>query len=79
LKPRLRRTINTSKFSKSRRSEFLEWIKVCPDHLEVKVFGSPAFHVLLSEVGLKVPENVGVGGPTQQLCNLALASEANRR
>jgi site-specific DNA recombinase len=42
----------------------LEWIKVFPDHLEVKVVGSPAFHVLLSEVGLKVPENVGVGGPT---------------
>ena len=42
----------------------LEWIKVFPDHLEVKVIGSPAFHVLLSEVGLKVPENVGVGGPT---------------
>ena len=42
----------------------LEWIKVFPDHLEVKVVGSPAFHVLLSEVGLKVPENVGVGGST---------------
>jgi hypothetical protein len=42
----------------------LEWIKVFPDHLEVKVVGSPAFHVLLSEVGLKVPENVGVGGGT---------------
>jgi len=42
----------------------LEWIKVFPDHLEVKVFGSPAFHVLLGEVGLKVPENVGVGGGT---------------
>jgi DNA invertase Pin-like site-specific DNA recombinase len=41
----------------------LEWMKVFPDHLEVKVFGSPAFHVLLGEVGLKVPENVGVGGP----------------
>jgi homoaconitase/3-isopropylmalate dehydratase large subunit len=42
---------------------FLAWIKV-PDHLEVKVVGSPQINVLLSEVGLKVPENVGVGGPT---------------
>jgi site-specific DNA recombinase len=42
----------------------LEWIKVFPDHLEVKVVGSPAIHVLLGEVGLKVPENVGVGEPT---------------
>ena len=42
----------------------VEWIKVFPDHLEVKVVGSPAINVLLSEVGLKVPENVGVGGPT---------------
>ena len=42
----------------------VEWIKVFPDHLEVKVVGSPAINVLLSEVGLKVPENVGVGGGT---------------
>lgn len=42
----------------------VESIKVFPDHLEVKVVGSPAINVLLSEVGLKVPENVGVGGPT---------------
>jgi site-specific DNA recombinase len=42
----------------------VEFIKVFPDHLEVKVIGSPAIIVLLSEVGLKVPENVGVGGPT---------------
>ena len=42
----------------------IEWIKVYPDHLEVKVSGSPSINVLLSEVGLKVPENVGVGGGT---------------
>ena len=42
----------------------VEFIKVFPDHLEVKVVGSPSINVLLSEVGLKVPENVGVGGPT---------------
>lgn len=42
----------------------VEWIKVFPDHLEVKVVGSPQINVMLSEVGLKVPENVGVGGPT---------------
>jgi hypothetical protein len=42
----------------------LEWIKVFPDHLEVKVMGSPPINVHYSEVGLKVPENVGVEGPT---------------
>ena len=42
----------------------VEWTKVFPDHLEVKVVGSPAINVLMSEVGLKVPENVGVGDPT---------------
>ncbi len=41
----------------------VEFIKVFPNHLEVKVVGSPSINVLLSEVGLKVPENVGVGGP----------------
>ena len=42
---------------------FIEWIKVFPDHLEVKVVNSPpAITVLFSEVGLRVPENVGVGG-----------------
>ena len=35
-----------------------------PRYLEVKVVGSPPINVLLSEVGLKVPENVGVGDPT---------------
>ncbi|MGC1419764.1 MAG: hypothetical protein WA786_06550 [Acidimicrobiales bacterium] len=38
----------------------LEWIKVLPDHLEVKVVGSVPLNVVFSEVGLKVPENVGV-------------------
>ena len=40
----------------------VEWIKVFPGHLEVKVVGCLPMIVLLSEVGLKVPENVGVGG-----------------
>jgi hypothetical protein len=42
----------------------IEGIKVFPDHLEVKVVGSPSINVLFSEVGLKVPENVGVVGGT---------------
>jgi site-specific DNA recombinase len=42
----------------------MEWVKVFPDHLEVKVVGSPVINVTLSEVGLQVPENVGVGGGT---------------
>ena len=44
--------------------ELVEWIKVFPDHLEVKVSGTPALNVLYGEVGLKVPEIVGVGGGT---------------
>lgn len=44
--------------------ELIEWVTVFPDHLEVKVSGMPTLNVLLSEVGLKVPEIVGVGGPT---------------
>jgi hypothetical protein len=35
-----------------------------PDHLEVKVVGAPQLNVRLREVGLKVPEIVGVGDPT---------------
>ena len=41
----------------------VESVTVFPDHLEVKIVGSPAFHVLYSEVGLKGSENVQVGGP----------------
>jgi hypothetical protein len=44
--------------------EFLEWVTVFPDHLEVSVIGAPALNVLLGEVGLKESEIVGVGGPT---------------
>jgi site-specific DNA recombinase len=44
--------------------ELIEWVTVFPDHLEVKVSGAPPLNVLLGEVGLKVPEIVGVGGPT---------------
>ena len=42
--------------------ELVEWIKVFPDHLEVKVNGAPVLNVLYGEVGFKVPEIVGVGG-----------------
>jgi hypothetical protein len=51
----------------------LEWIRVFPDHLEVRVVGSPAINVLMSEVGLQVPEIVGVGDSKQQICYQALA------
>ena len=44
--------------------EFLEWVTVFPDHLEVTVTGAPALNVLLREVGLKESEIVGVGGGT---------------
>ena len=44
--------------------ELVEWIKVFPDHLEVKVSGTPALNVLYSEVGLKGSEIVRVGGGT---------------
>ena len=39
----------------------VESVTVFPDHLEVKIVGSPALHVLYSEVGLKGSENVQVG------------------
>ena len=55
--------------------ELIEWVKVFPDHLEVKVSGAPPLNVLLGEVGLKVPEIVGVGGPKQHFCNHALAAQ----
>ncbi|HVB50277.1 MAG TPA: recombinase family protein [Acidimicrobiales bacterium] len=44
--------------------ELIEWVKVFPDHLEVKVVGAPQLNVMLGEVGLKVPEIVGVGDGT---------------
>lgn len=44
--------------------ELIEWIRVLPDHLEVKVHGVPPLNVLYSEVGLKVSEIVGVGDGT---------------
>ena len=44
--------------------EFLEWVTVFPDHLEVSVIGAPALNVRLGEVGLKESEIVGVGGGT---------------
>jgi site-specific DNA recombinase len=44
--------------------ELIESITVLPDHLEVKVSGAPVLNVLYGEVGLKVPEIVGVGGGT---------------
>jgi hypothetical protein len=42
----------------------VESVTVFPDHMEVKIVGSPALHVLYTEVGLKGSENVQVGGPT---------------
>ena len=44
--------------------ELIEDVSVHPDHLEVSIAGSPRMNVLLSEVGLKHSENVGVGGGT---------------
>ena len=44
--------------------EFVESILVFPDRLDVKVTGAPPLNVLYGEVGLNVPEIVGVGGPT---------------
>ena len=44
-----------------------------PEHLEVKVAGAHDIRVLQSEVGLRCQILlVGVGGPTQQIRNLAL-------
>ena len=44
--------------------ELVEWVKVFPDHLEVKISGCLAINVLYGEVGLKESENVQIGGPT---------------
>jgi hypothetical protein len=40
------------------------------------VVGSPSINVRRSKVDRKVPEIVGVGGPTQRICNLALAPQS---
>lgn len=42
--------------------ELVESILVFPDHLEVKVTAAPPLNVLYGEVGLKIPEIVGVSG-----------------
>ena len=42
--------------------QLVESITVLPDHLEVKIAGTPPLNVLYSEVGLKGSEIVGVGG-----------------
>jgi hypothetical protein len=44
--------------------ELIESVAVFPDHLEVKVSGAPPLNVHYGEVGLKVPEIVGVEGGT---------------
>jgi hypothetical protein len=44
-------------------------VRVFPDQLEVKVAGSPVLTVLLTGVGLKVSENVQVGGASRRDCN----------
>ncbi len=54
--------------------ELLDTVIVFPDHLEVKLYGTPTLNVLLRKVGLKEPENVGVGGSTRQFHNPALAT-----
>jgi site-specific DNA recombinase len=51
----------------------LEWIKVFPDHLEVKVMGSPQINVLYSEVGLRVPET-----PLGRKCQAARSSRGDQ-
>jgi hypothetical protein len=40
--------------------ELVEGIQVFPDHFEVKVNGPPPLNLLIGEVGLKLPEIVGV-------------------
>ena len=47
---------------------------VFPNYMDVKVVGSPALHMVYSEVDLKGSENVQVCGPKQQECNFALAA-----
>jgi hypothetical protein len=44
--------------------ELLDGVAIFPDHLEVTVHGAPRLNVLLSEVGLGVSQNAGVGGGT---------------
>jgi site-specific DNA recombinase len=44
--------------------ELIQWVTVFPDHLEVQASGAPPLNVLYGEVGLKVPEIVGVEGGT---------------
>jgi hypothetical protein len=44
--------------------ELVEWIGVLADHLRAQVNNAPVLNVLYGEVGLRVPENVGVGGPS---------------
>lgn len=52
----------------------LEWINIFSEGLDVKVAGSPPINVLYFEFGHKAPEDVGVEGPTQRICNHALAA-----
>ena len=52
----------------------VEPVTMLPGHMDVKVVGSRAPHMVYSEVGLKGSENVQVGGPKQQGCNCALAA-----
>jgi hypothetical protein len=54
--------------------ELVESILVFPDHLEVKVTGAPPLNVLYGEVGLYVPEIVGVGGPTYTIAEWRIQS-----
>ena len=56
--------------------ELIEKVTVFPDHLEVKVTGAPPLNVLYGEVGLKLPEIVGVGDPKQQIDYQILAARS---
>ena len=59
--------------------EFLEWITVYPDHLEVSVAGAPPLNVLLDEVGLRRAAIVRVGDPKRTRTLSAHASQRSHR
>ncbi len=44
--------------------EMVTGLSVFPDHLEVTMNGAPTLNVLYGEIGMRVSEIVGVGGPT---------------
>jgi hypothetical protein len=44
--------------------QFIKSLKVFADRPVAKVAATPSLNAFLGEVGLEVPEIVGVGGPT---------------